>query len=326
MKENGKLHEILNHNGFDASDIVPIKTGKFNSSYVCTIIKDAFGRLKENNKVVLRIAPSDDAGFIFYEKNMMAQEPAIHRIVSEKTSIPIAQIYTYDDSRAIIDHNFLIMEFLTGTPLSEVMVDSHQRDRVMRQTGHYLRELHDNCRTDKYGYLGEHNCMEPQEMWHDAFKIMWNKLIDDIVRCAVYDNDEAKVAREAFDTHHHLFHRDVPSSLLHMDIWGQNILIDDSGTITGIIDWDRALWGDPEIEFSVLDYCGFNNPAFWAGYGCEPEKSPEFKIRMKLYHLYEVQKYLIIWTLRRGSPSRVMDYKQYSQNALQELASMKSFN
>ncbi|WP_256973118.1 aminoglycoside phosphotransferase family protein [Nostoc sp. T09] len=57
--------------------------------------------------------------------------------------------------------------------------------------------------------------------------------------------------------------------LLHMDVWFQNILVDSAGNVTGLVDFDRALWGDPEIEFAVLDYCGISEPAFWRGYGRE---------------------------------------------------------
>lgn len=43
-----------------------IDTGLFNTSYYIE---------QEDEEYVIRIAPPDDAGFIFYEKNMMAQEP-----------------------------------------------------------------------------------------------------------------------------------------------------------------------------------------------------------------------------------------------------------
>ncbi len=323
MENNYQINSILNHHGFIVKQIEPITTGKFNTSYFCEIKADKGGRLTQNAKVVLRIAPPDDAGFIFYEQNMMAQEPHLHQIIREKTSLRIPEIYVYDDSRKIINHNFLIMEFLPGAPLSESYLSPAKKDHVMRQTGRYLRELHDTCQATEYGYLGEHHCMKPQESWSAAFEIMWNKLIDNIVDCGVYDAEDSKIARQAFKIFRHLFERDVPASLLHMDVWGQNILVDPSGTITGIVDWDRALWGDPEIEFAVLDYCGFNNPAFWSGYEYHPRESLEFNIRMKLYHLYEVQKYLIIWTLRRNQRMRVLQYKHYSQKVLHELISMK---
>ncbi len=47
-----------------------------------------------------------------------------------------------------------------------------------------------------------------------------------------------------------------------MDVWAQNILVDSMGNVSGLVDFDRALWGDPEIEFAVLNYCGISEPAF----------------------------------------------------------------
>jgi fructosamine-3-kinase len=108
-----------------------------------------------------------------------------------------------------------------------------------------------------------------------------------------------------------------------MDIWSQNILVDDEYNITGVLDWDRALWGDPEIEYAVLDYVGFDKPAFWSGYGRPSELTKEYRIRQTFYHLYEVQKYLVIWTLRRtGREMRVQQYKEYALGVLGKLGSM----
>ena len=73
--------------------------------------------------------------------------------------------------------------------------------------------------------------------------------------------------RRLLDRHAEVFDRPVPASLLHMDVWAENILADERGRLTGLIDWDRACWGDPEIEFAVLDYCGISEPPFWEGYG-----------------------------------------------------------
>ena len=116
--------------------------------------------------------------------------------------------------------------------------------------------------------------MEPQPDWPSAFHVMWHNLLDDIERCGGYTPEEAARMRRMLDRHMAVFDRPVPASLLHMDVWAENILADGAGRLTGLIDWDRACWGDPEIEFAVLDYCGISKPAFWEGYGAERETSP----------------------------------------------------
>ena len=146
--------------------------------------------------------------------------------------------------------------------------------------------------------------------WREAFAVMWNKMVDDTVACGGYSTNEAALMRALLSKHERLFERDVAASLLHMDIWHQNILVDGDGRVTGIVDWDRALWGDPEIEFAVLDYCGVSVPAFWEGYGRERDGSAEGAVRRRFYLLYEVQKYILISLLRRGSRARAEGYRQ----------------
>ena len=117
--------------------------------------------------------------------------------------------------------------------------------------------------------------------------------------------------RRLLDRFQALFDRDVPASLLHMDIWHQNILVDRRGHVTGVVDWDRALWGDPEIEFAVLDYCGVSVPAFWEGYGRPRDESAAAAVRNRFYLLYEVQKYILISLLRRQSRAQAEQYRRH---------------
>jgi aminoglycoside phosphotransferase (APT) family kinase protein len=267
------------------------------------------GRSEIPQSIIVRIAPPDDTGGTFYEIGMMAQEPEIHSIVRERTSIPVAGIYTHDTHRRVIDRDFLIMEKLPGQALSQVGGLTHGfYDGVLEQVGRMLAELHRITR-GCYGYLGAHNCMEPQADWPSAFRVMWNKLIDDIIAVDAYDEQEATLLRRLLDESEDAFQRPAPASLLHMDIWGQNILVDGRGRITGLVDWDRALWGDPEIEFAVLDYCGISEPAFWRGYGRERDLSTEAQLRGLFYYLYEVQKYIVIHIARRKNRASAMGYK-----------------
>jgi hypothetical protein len=54
-------------------------------------------------------------------------------------------------------------------------------------------------------------------------------------------------------------------------------------TVTGLVDFDRGLWGDIEIEFAVLDYCAISEPGFWRGYGAVREMSTSAEIRRLCY-------------------------------------------
>ena len=278
--------------------LTPIPTGKFNTSYFVNV---------GARELVLRIAPPRDAVFVFYERRMMLQEPPLHELLLERTTVPVAPIVAFDESLSIIDRDCLMMERLPGRPLTEFGYTRHYDD-ILRQVGVMLAQVH-ALTAERYGYLGPHKPMEPQSDWPSAFRIMWNKLIDDVVGVGHYDTEEAGWMRDLLDRHMAIFDRPVVSRLLHMDVWGQNILVDDAGRVTGLIDWDRALWGDREIEFAVLDYCGISEPPFWEGYGAERDTSPPALARRVFYLLYELQKYIVIRQGRQDDRRAAVHFK-----------------
>jgi aminoglycoside phosphotransferase (APT) family kinase protein len=296
------LQLVTAHLSVDADQVrfEPIRTGKHNRSYYV---------LTDQVDAVLRIAPAQE-GMLFYERNMMAQEPAIHALLRAQTSVPVAEIYAYDSSHALIDRSYMLMERLPGRALSDLPhVSRGLYDRVLEQVGASLQQVH-ALQDERYGYLGAHRPMEPQPTWWQAFCVMWRALLNDIVRAGGYTEGEADYLSGLLDAYRACFDRPVRASLLHMDVWSQNILVDDQGTLTGLVDWDRALWGDPEIEYAVLDYCGIAESAFWQGYGAPRDESPAAQVRQRFYLLYELQKYIVIHLWRRDDPQGAQRYKE----------------
>jgi fructosamine-3-kinase len=242
---------------------------------------------------------------------MMRQEPQVHALVLERTNVPVPRIIAFDESREAIDRRYLLMERLPGVPLSHA--GCADLASVLRTLGRHMAQVH-AITAERYGYLGAHHPMEPQSTWGAAFHLMWNKLIDDVVSVGHYNADEEAAMRRLLDDNMAFFERSVPSSLLHMDIWAENILVGDAGDVTGIVDWDRALWGDTEIEFAVLDYCGISKPPFWEGYGKPPDMSHEARVRQAFYLLYELQKYIVIQQGRDNDADSARRYKRQTMN------------
>jgi aminoglycoside phosphotransferase (APT) family kinase protein len=293
---------VMAHLPVTADQLVfePIRTGKHNTSYYV---------LGAGDDLVLRISPPDDAGYLFYERRMMAQEPQLHALVRAETTVPVAEILAHDDSRSLVDRDYLLMERLPGRPLTEAGLTGRQVDGVLEQVGFYLAQMHALV-ADRYGYLGAHRPMQPQRTWVESFSVMWNSLLDDNVACGGYTAEEADALRRLLEVYRPHFDRPVPASLLHMDVWAQNILVGEGGDVTGLVDLDRALWGDPEIEFAVLDYCGLSEPPFWRGYGRDRDTSFPAQIRARFYLLYEVQKYVAIRIWRQNNPAEAVQYKR----------------
>jgi aminoglycoside phosphotransferase (APT) family kinase protein len=279
-----------------APRITAIATGKFNSSYFVDT---------DCGSYVLRVAPPADAVFVFYERRMMHQEPAIHRRLRGETDVPVPQILAFDATHADIPRDYLLMTRLPGAPLSDC-ADADVA-AVHTAVGQSLAAAH-ALTADAYGYIGAHQPMPPAADWGTAFADMWQRLIADVAATGHYTAAEAEMMVALQRTYAAAFDRAVPAALLHMDVWAQNILVAD-GRMSGLIDWDRALWGDPEIEFAVLDYCGISTPAFWHGYGCRRDTSQPARLRRVFYLLYEIQKYIVIRHGRNGDPVGARQYR-----------------
>jgi len=299
------LSEILNT---EITSLKPIATGKFNTSYRLSA--------STGQEFVIRIAPAREVPMLFYERDMILQEPEIHQLVRTHTDLPVAKVAWFDGEGRLLDRPFIVYTALPGEPC--YTRPAHDQAKIKHELGAYLRQLHDNVTGRRFGYVGPHKPMEPQDTWADAFRIMWSKLIDDVASIDMYSHREADLYKQMLDDHIKHFEKLTAASLLHMDIWTQNILTDGE-RITGIVDWDRCLWGDREIEFSVVEYCGLLDENFWAGYGCKPDRDQSFRIRWAFYMLYEHQKYIFIRHARNNQPHSARQYRDDCRRLLNEI-------
>ena len=73
--------------------------------------------------------------------------------------------------------------------------------------------------------------------------------------------------------------------LVHWDLWDGNIFIHpEKKNITGLIDFERALWADPLME---ANFGAFGiNPSFMEGYGKEMLATINQQKRHTLYDIY----------------------------------------
>lgn len=147
------LISLIHHHRPDLGrpiEVEPIATGKFNRS---------FWVRAAGEQMVLRVAPPRDAVFVFYERDMMRQEPALHERLRAQTSVPVPEILAFDASHRLLERDFMLMERLPGCPLSEMKHVDY--DTVLRQVGPYLADVH-RLQATQYGYLGAHQPMAPQ--------------------------------------------------------------------------------------------------------------------------------------------------------------------
>jgi fructosamine-3-kinase len=128
--------------------------------------------------------------------------------------------------------------------------------------------------------------------------------------CGLYDQAVVDQSMELIEKHASCFDECLTSRLCHGDLWITNLLVDRSGEVTGVIDFDRACWGDIGWDLAIAEYCGITRPEFWEGYGRRVGRSTgDAAIRRLFYLLYEHQKYVVIsMSSRRSDPRGAQRY------------------
>jgi fructosamine-3-kinase len=286
---------MLRKAGFSGYTATPVGAGHYNDSYYVD---------SDNGRFVLRVAPPDIAPKLFYEIDMMRSEVNIHRLVREYTDVPVPRIIYHDFSRRVINRDYLIMEFLEG---NSGLFDE-------KELGRYVRQIH-AIESDECGY--PERAAPTGESWPDIFHSYVELIHNDCLSCGVMDNSEYRHFMLIYEKHRDAVAH-VSPSLLHLDLWTQNILTV-NGRITAILDFDRGLYGDPELEFAVLDTYGYSTPEFFEGYGEPRPVDSKAQIRQRLYIVYELIKYAFIRVARGKSMSTGRSHVVQCKRILEEL-------
>lgn len=258
-----------------------MKEGYFNVAYTIT--------LQDGKEVILKIAPPVNAEIMSYEKNIMKTEVEAMQMIREKTNVPVPEVYFYDDSRTLCSAEYFFMEKIQGINYQSIRdeISQERKNRIDTQIGKYNRDLNE-IKGDYYGYPGQRklqgNC------WADIFV----KLVEDVLNDGEKKNVDLGVSygfmRNLIQSLKDVLKSVATPYFVHWDLWAGNVLIKDD-VITGIIDFERALWGDALIENHFRTIIEGDAPkAFLQGYGITEFSENERKKRA----LYNIHLYLIM--------------------------------
>lgn len=279
--------------------------GYFNMAYeIC---------LSNDQLVILKIAPSSKVRVMTYEKNIMFSEVNAMRLVLGNGEIPAAKIMGYDDSCTICDSPYFFMEKIQGKSLHSVKnsLSQEQIHQIYAETGRINKEInHITC--PAFGYPGQSEFQGTE--WYPIFRKMMEAGIND----ARQGHVDLKIPIDqmwlCLDRDEPIFHEVQEPKLVHWDCWDGNIFVH-SGKVTGIIDWERSLWGDPLMEVGFRTYS--DNTYFQRGYGIK--NLTETQKRRALW--YDVYLMLLVALECEYRKYETMDTYDYSTQIL-----MKQFN
>ncbi|WP_211746356.1 phosphotransferase [Paenibacillus sp. Marseille-Q4541] len=281
-------HEIYNvaARAFPGSTLVnatELTDGWANSAYVLTVqLID-----KETKQSVLKVATTNTASLLRYERDLMTAEVEAFRLSKEAGLSFIPEVLYHDVSREVIDAEYFVMSFIPGRAYSKVKseLSAKQRSRIEHQLGVYNQVINE-ITGSTFGYLAqkERQC----STWREAFLGMLDDQFADAADSGVAMPASIEVMREAMYRIADCLDEVTVPRLVLWDLWDGNIMVED-GEISGLIDFERAFWGDSLMEFYFNHFQ--DSQDFRNGYGIgvltETEKS-----RLALYNLYSD---IIMW-------------------------------
>jgi aminoglycoside phosphotransferase (APT) family kinase protein len=229
----------------------PAQEGMYNAAYHLDLAGAGPAR------AFLKVAPPDGLEVLTYERNLLRTEIQVLRALGEAGVAAVPAVLAQDLSRRVIDRDCLFMQALDGESLSGVRdrLDEADRLSLRRQIG-AIAGAFAGVAGPVFGYPGNPDLQAPT--WALAFRRIVAALLDDAKRfgCALPVPADELAA---------LFDRAMPdfgdigaARLVHYDLWDGNVLVRQDGdgwSVTGVIDWERAFYGDPLAE--VVSLCLF---------------------------------------------------------------------
>jgi aminoglycoside phosphotransferase (APT) family kinase protein len=237
----------------------------------------------------------------------MQKEVAVISLVQGRLSVPAPRILLADDSKRLLDLNFVLMTKLPGATLGslESALAGDRGVSAYRQIGRLLREFH-RIPMEAFGYIGADGIVMAHGTNHNYLSHQCDRKLKEFTD----QGGSAELARRIaayFSTRMQMLHECSHPVLCHNDLHAGNVLaeITDQGVrLSGVLDFEGALAGDPLMDLAkALFYLNVEERnAVLEGYGdtgrrqCSPT--------LQFYHLYFVLE-LWCWMAQIGNAQQL---------------------
>ncbi len=276
-----------------AENICELTEGMCNTAYLI--------EFADKSKSVLKIAAEGTEGLMRNEVNMMDAEVIAMGLARESGLVKAAEVQYYDKTRTICSGSYFFMEALEGRSFSSMKQNLTKEEETVihYETGQLSQKL-TSIRGNAFGLLGDKEHRFPKLSEFVYYLI--SNILADAEEKKVEIGIPASVILESLSREWQNFDSVTQPTLVHYDMWDGNIFVKD-GHISGIIDWERAMWGEAFMDDRFRRHT--RNPDFLRGFGKESFSGEE----MRRIYWYDVLLYLVMMT--EGAYRGYEDDSQY---------------
>jgi len=279
--------------------------GTFNTTFLIAL---------DDQQVILRIAPAPTADLIWNERWLMRREQQIQPYFAALAPL-MPRTLMADFTHQLIDRDYMFQSFLAGerwdTIEDEFTLD--EQLRLWEQFGSITKTIHSTAGTT---FGGPYPAPE-FPTWSQTIIDRFERAAQAMIKVQL-DVRHIQSVIAIVQSRTALLDAIQQPRLLHGDLWLFNILVArgrDGPTIVGILDADRAWWGDPMADWTMFVLAKGATPEtrqfharFWQAYG-QPEPTPETMFRNAVYEALNVGTALV-WATRHDDIDTVQRGKR----------------
>lgn len=274
-----QIRELVRHGlgpPAELADYREFTDGAFSAVYALT--------LTDGRELVLKVAPERGLRLMRYEVDVAHIEVEFYRRAAA-VGVPLPRLHAADP-----DLGYLLIDRLQGESLhtAKDAMTPAQLERVRRELGAICARL-GRATGPSFGYPRRDGHTRSAS-WRTSFLTM----VDDVLADAVEYRRELPAAADTIgkliNRHADLLDDVTTPTLVHFDLWDGNVFVvatPDGYIVEGVIDGERAFYGDPIAELVSLAL--FRDPAelpgLLPGFLGRPLTDRE-RTRLRLYTVY----------------------------------------
>ena len=272
--------------------------GTFNSAYRITFANEA--------RVVLRVAPPQTADTYWEEAFLMRREHAIQPYFAPVAAL-MPKTLLVDFTRHLIDRDYMFQTFLEGERWDDAWEEltPDENNILWSQFGRLTKQIH-GVRGESFG------------LPRPGFQFeRWSQTVIDRLERTLQASKELQLditnlaqILEIVRAHPQQLDEIQTPRLLHGDLWLFNLLIarrEEGPAIVGVLDADRAWWGDPMADWTMFILAHAEpeegHAHFWQAYG-PPEDTQDARFRKTVYDGMHAATALV-WSVRNHDEGTV---------------------